>query len=317
MRFDSQMEPYLLNGVDLVIKLMQLKYFIEVVEAGSVTVAARNLFVSQPGLSKQMAQLEKEMNCELFIRKASGIELTEAGKHLYAKGVTLIRDAEDLKMEMSLYSERKNIVIGSLPSIGSYLIPSLVGRMGSSYKIELVIKDTTEELMKLAEENGADMVFVQDAKAHRHLAADRLFWEPYDAVLPASALEVNRPITIEELVQQDLLLHKPPCDIRTFFEAYCKNRNIGYSIKMNLQTNESIVHFVSNKLGVSVLPRMMSHNVNHPTIKICKIDENDFGRTIDLLYKPPLKKIAKEIRDCLAELSDTNGNEIFSTTENT
>ena len=146
------------------IKLMQLKYFIEVVEAGSVTMAARNLFVSQPGLSKQLAQLEKEMGCELFIRKASGIELTEAGRHLYAKGLGLLRDAEDLKMEMSLYSERTNIVIGTLPSIGSYLIPSLVGRLGSSFQIELLIKDTTEELMKLAEENGADLVFVQDAK---------------------------------------------------------------------------------------------------------------------------------------------------------
>lgn len=293
------------------IKLMQLKYFIEVVEAGSVTMAARNLFVSQPGLSKQLVQLEKEMGCELFIRKATGIKLTEAGKHLYAKGIALIKDAEDLEMEMSLYSERTNLVIGSLPSIASYLIPSLVGRLGSSYKIELLIKDTTEELMKLAEENGADLVFVQDAKPSRQLSADRLFWERYDAILPAATMEENDSIGIDTLVQQDLILHKHPCDIRTFFETYCKNRKIDYTIKMNLQTNESIVHFVSNGLGSSFLPRMMAKNINNPAINICQIDEDGFGRSVDLLYKPSLKKIAREIKCCIEEITGANGDRIL------
>jgi DNA-binding transcriptional LysR family regulator len=298
------------------IKLMQLKYFIEVVEAGSVTMASRNLFISQPGLSKQLAQLEKEMNCELFLRKASGIELTEAGKHLYAKGIRLIREAEDLKAEMSLFSDRTNIVIGSLPSIGSYLIPSLVSRLGSRFNIELIIRNTTEELIKLAEENGADLVFVQDGKASRHLAADRLFWEPYDAILPAATMEENHSLGMEKLVKQELILHKPPCDIRTFFEAFCKSRKIGYSIKINLETNESIVHFVSNGLGASVLPRMMAKNLNNPAIKICKIDENGFGRTIDLLYKPSLKKVAKSIKDCTEQISGAGGNTVhFSGSE--
>lgn len=293
------------------IKLMQLKYFIEVVESGSVTMAARNLFISQPGLSKQLAQLEKEMNCELFLRKASGIELTEAGKHLYTKGVRLIREAEDLKSEMTLFSDRTNIVIGSLPSIGSYLIPSLVSRLGSRFNIELIIRNTTEELIKLAEENGADLVFVQDAKVSRHLAADQLFWEPYDAILPAETMLENHSLVLEKLAKQELILHKHPCDIRTFFEAYCKSRNIGYSIKINLQTNESIVHFVSNGLGASVLPRMMAKNINNPAIKICKLDDKGFGRTIDLLYKPSLKKVVKTFRDCVEEITGSDGNTVL------
>ena len=290
-------------GVDLVLKLMQLKYFIEVVNAGSVTMAARNLFISQPGLSKQLALLEKEMNCELFIRKATGIELTEAGKHLYAKGVGLIREAENLKVEMALFSDRNKIVIGSLPSIGSYLIPSLVARLGSRFEIELKIKDTTQELIKLAEENGADLVFVQDAKSNRHLAAERLFLEPYDAIFPAAIMEDHPTIGIDKLVQQELILHKHPCDIRTFFEDYCTRRKIDFSVRINLQTNESIVHFVSNGLGASILPRMMSKNVTNSAVKVCKIEEEGFGRSIDLLYKPSLKKVAKTIRECIEEIT--------------
>ena len=124
-------------------------------------------------------------------------------------------------------------------------------------------------------------------------------------------MEENHSIGIDKLVQQDLILHKHPCDIRTFFEVYCKSRQIDYTIKMNLQTNESIVHFVSNGLGASFLPRMMTKNINNPAIKICKIDEDGFGRSVDLLYKPSLKKIARKIRGCVEEITGANGDRII------
>lgn len=90
-------------------KLIQLHYFVTTVEAGSVTQAAKNLFISQPALSKQLSLLEKELNCELIQRKTSGIELTKAGKYFYDKAVVILRESESLAKSMEAFSSKKQL----------------------------------------------------------------------------------------------------------------------------------------------------------------------------------------------------------------
>ncbi len=70
-------------------QLKQLEYFIKIVECGSITKAANELYISQPNITKQIISLEHEYNIKLFERKARGIDLTIEGKNFlpYAKGV--------------------------------------------------------------------------------------------------------------------------------------------------------------------------------------------------------------------------------------
>ena len=60
-------------------KLHQLRTFVAIAGEGSFVAAARVLGVAQPGISKQVAQLERELDARLFVRSASGVTLTEAG----------------------------------------------------------------------------------------------------------------------------------------------------------------------------------------------------------------------------------------------
>lgn len=68
-------------------ELQNLKYFLTIASEGSFNKAANVLFLSQPSLSKAIANLEKELNVKLFKRNKRGVELTEKGKKLkeYAK----------------------------------------------------------------------------------------------------------------------------------------------------------------------------------------------------------------------------------------
>ncbi len=70
-------------------QLKQLEYFVKIVECGSITKAANELFISQPNITKQIISLEQEYNIKLFDRKARGISLTLEGKNFlpYAKNV--------------------------------------------------------------------------------------------------------------------------------------------------------------------------------------------------------------------------------------
>ena len=66
--------------------LIQLKYFIEIFDTQSITVAARNLFVTQPTLSLSLKKLEESLNVQLLIRTENTYQLTESGQLLYEEG---------------------------------------------------------------------------------------------------------------------------------------------------------------------------------------------------------------------------------------
>lgn len=75
---------------------LHLKYFIEVVESGSISKAASNLYVSQPNLSRAIHALETEMGKELLIRGNRGIVPTKTGEQLYYYGRSLLNQFDML-----------------------------------------------------------------------------------------------------------------------------------------------------------------------------------------------------------------------------
>ncbi|MBI0578653.1 LysR family transcriptional regulator [Neobacillus cucumis] len=276
-------------------KLIQLHYFVTTVEAGSVTQAAKNLFISQPALSKQLSLLEKELNCELIQRKTSGIELTKAGKYFYDKAVVILRDAESLAKSMEAFSSKKTIMIGALPSIGSYFLPSVISKIGSSFKVDLTIKDTTQELIDLLDSDSIDFAYVQDTrKLKGNIKCKELFWESYDAIVPGLQASEST-ITLDEFLQHNLILHKHPCDIRVYIEKYCRDQSLDFNVSIDLEANESIIPFVSKGIGSSVLPRMVTSQVQDHSTKILLLEGEKLQRRVDFLYKPMLKEIALKL----------------------
>ena len=65
----------------------RLKYFVKIVDIGSLTQAAEVLHIAQPALSQQVATLEGELDQQLLIRTKRGVTPTEAGKVLYTHAV--------------------------------------------------------------------------------------------------------------------------------------------------------------------------------------------------------------------------------------
>ena len=78
-------------------RLTQLEYFVKVAECGSITKAAQELFISQPTLTKAIANLEKEYDIKLMERTSRGIRITERGQEFleYAKEVLATRQMLD------------------------------------------------------------------------------------------------------------------------------------------------------------------------------------------------------------------------------
>ncbi|MBQ3386084.1 MAG: LysR family transcriptional regulator [Eggerthellaceae bacterium] len=82
-------------------ELRTLRYFVTIAQQGTMTGAAEKLYVSQPALSRQVADLEAELGCSLFTRRGKRISLTEDGELFYHKAYQIVEMADAAKRAFS------------------------------------------------------------------------------------------------------------------------------------------------------------------------------------------------------------------------
>ena len=131
----------------------QLYYFTVVAEAGSISAAAAQLGLSQPPLSRQLAQLEETLDTPLFTRNAHGIQLTGAGQLLYyrAKDILSMIDATALEVRSFHGGLSGTLKIGCISSSG-ILMTQLMDAFIKQYPlitVDLYEGNTYETIEKL------------------------------------------------------------------------------------------------------------------------------------------------------------------------
>lgn len=90
---------FVISSGYLNISTLHMHYFLVIVECGSFTNAANQLFTTQSALSKAISSIEKTLNVQLFIRNKKRLQVTEAGWHLYEKWRMSLNDIEKSVME--------------------------------------------------------------------------------------------------------------------------------------------------------------------------------------------------------------------------
>lgn len=100
-------------------ELRQLKYFLAVADCRSFVAAAEKLYISRQAVSKSVAQLEEELNLELFMRDSGGAFLTPAGVMFYERVRTLVMELDSVKTQMMAYGQRYQQRIRIVFAIGT------------------------------------------------------------------------------------------------------------------------------------------------------------------------------------------------------
>lgn len=115
-------------------ELRELKYFLSVAREQSISKAAEALFVTQPNLSRQMQNLEREIGQQLFIRGSRKITLTEAGKLLYKRAEEIIELYDKTESELSapITDISGDIYIGG----GESYVMSLIAKAANAVRNE-------------------------------------------------------------------------------------------------------------------------------------------------------------------------------------
>lgn len=113
----------------------RLKVFITAARTLSFTRAAEQLCISQPAVSKHVAELEARYGLQLFTRRGSRLELTDAGRTLLDAAERLADDYRRLEYEMSLCTGQTEgeLRLGASTTIAQYLLPPLLARFAARF----------------------------------------------------------------------------------------------------------------------------------------------------------------------------------------
>lgn len=167
-------------------ELRQLKYFLAVADARSFVSAASNLYISRQAVSKSIAQLEAELEVELFMRDSGGAFLTPAGIMFYERVRTIIMELEQLESEIRKHGAQFRQVIRVAFSVGTLSL--------FETRIQQFIRDhqntrikyfecPPSECEKLLREHQADLVITSFPLSGDVFDSSPLYQSPYGVLL--------------------------------------------------------------------------------------------------------------------------------------
>ncbi len=192
--------------------LKQLKYFVAVVEEGSITAAARKLFISQPPLSAQIKSLEEKMGCELLVRGAQKTEPTEAGRALYRHALSLLSLSRIAKDEVSQIGRQAEgtIRIGMVSSIvcsaGACWIEDFLREHPGVY-VEITESNTYALLEKLRI-NLIHLAILRTPFVDENLVCETLYSDTIMAAGRGEFMGEGKTISIQELSEKPVILYR-------------------------------------------------------------------------------------------------------------
>ena len=150
--------------------LKQLKYLIGIVDSGlNITSAAERLFTSQPGISKQLKQLEAELGMQLFTRKGKSLAaITPAGREVIDRARKILREVENIRnLASDLTGEQEGTLsIATTHTQARYVLPDVIRAFTERYpKVDLELhQGTSEQIAELINTHKVDFAIATGSR---------------------------------------------------------------------------------------------------------------------------------------------------------
>ena len=235
--------------------------FCTVARCGSLSHAARELYVSQPAISQSMHRLEYILGCTLFTRTSRGITLTSEGRMLYSyasKAVSLITAAED-KLNRMQTLQSGTLMIGASDTLcQSFLLPYLDTFHTLYPDVQLQVTNrTTPETVELLKVGKVDIALVNLPISDDALAVSELL-KVHDVFVASSehyAHLKGRKVPFAELVKEPLVLLERASNSRKYIDDFASLSGITLHPEIELGAHSLLVEFAKIGMGVACVTR--------------------------------------------------------------
>ncbi|HET8912789.1 MAG TPA: LysR family transcriptional regulator [Ktedonobacteraceae bacterium] len=243
------------------LNLHQLATFQVVAKHCSYVRAAEELHFSQPAVSAQIRQLEANLGVKLFDQIGRKTHLTRAGEELYLYGQKIFSVIDEMHETMesirSPYYGR--LSVGADTTVGSYVIPDLLGKFHQAYPNVEITMDVLNRVMleNALVSNRVDMAVMGNVPVDIPTVIEP--FAPNELVLvaaPFHRLAGRIKIPFQELAREHFLLREPGSGTRAALETVFQEANLPLEISMQVGNNSAIKKGVAAGLGIALLSRV-------------------------------------------------------------
>ncbi len=269
------------------------KTFYEVAKEGSISLAAKKTYTSQPAISKAIKKLEEDLNVTLFYRHLNGVELTDKGKELLfyvEEAFNSLVTAERNMLETETL-ERGKISIGVPSQIAEFFIFDNIAKFHDEYpNIEItIISKSTLQLLSLLESHEID--FIIDTSPVM-TDKDNFIIKELTTVNNCFVIKSDSKITkkkdiksLKELSKYPLVLPIKGAANRNLLDCVFFDHRVAVDNIINIHTTEMIIGAIKKDLGIGYLIYdTVRREIESGEFRVLDIREGLPKTTLNLVY---------------------------------
>ena len=246
----------------MTLNLGHLAVFHSVAEAGSVTLGAQRLMVSQPAVSKQVKELERAVGAKLFDRHAKGVRLTGAGRLLadYAARIFSLAAEAEAALSDAAALRRGSLAVGASPTLGTYLLPRALVYFRQRFpgvRVRLEI-EPSHLLRSRLNEGALDLGITNADVRWPELEASPLLSDELVAIAPPDhPLARKRKVTPEMLCREPFIVRETGSETRSLVERALAAAGHAVGPALSLSSTEAVKQAVAAGLGVAMVSKLV------------------------------------------------------------
>ena len=289
--------------------IRQLRYFVVVASAGSLTQAAERLHVAQPALSQQMLKLERSLGQRLMLRHSRGVSLTEAGSRLLEHARFILEQMERAEADVAdLGGQPRGIVRVGMPRSASDLfgIEVLVRARRLYPDLRIAVVDRlSEELNQLLAHNELDLCLTFAVPEPGGVESQALYTEKLCLAVPTRLRPRSvrgRTVQFAQLSGYPLALPTVGHGLRTLVDRIAAERGVALDVRFELDSVQLLRDVVARNLACIILPvSSLFEQANSGIARVLLIEEPPVARILYLVrsLRRPASKAVNAVRDVL------------------
>ncbi|TDM07695.1 LysR family transcriptional regulator [Macrococcus lamae] len=265
-------------------KILQLEYFIMVVQQNNFTKAADLLHISQPSLTAAIKKLEGELGYQLLTRTTKDVKITEKGTFFYQYAIELVQQYHQTveKMYDLNISDSPKIKISLLESTSQWM-SAVIHQHRLQYDEQhyqvnevLGLQDAQSQLLSY----DVHIAITNDEIKHADITSLPLYEEEYFLLTPMGEFNNAKSLSIRNL---PLILPNKQYQVRKHLDDYFTRLNVRPNIVMEIDRFEAATNFVHRGMGYAVIPRFYYQSFNTAHLDAVRIRPK-ISRTIHLNY---------------------------------
>lgn len=242
------------------IKLELYRVFREVADRGSLSAAAKSLYISQSAVSQTIRQLEDGLGVRLFTRGTRGVTLTAEGQILYryvSSAVSLLESGEE-KLSQSRSLEIGQLTIAASDTITSSFLLPILDKFHRAYPgVRLhVLNGTSPEVVELLRDGKVDLCFANLPIRDEGLEARHCF-EIHDVFVAAAdyGCDFEETYTLQQVARMPLILLERKSNSRQQTDQYFLHHGIQLCPEVELGSYDMVLALARIGLGVACVIR--------------------------------------------------------------